>query len=199
MSRQMVSVGGMVLDLDYRLLDRESAERHALQILRMDSNHTFANWVMGSIRMGEDKLPEAERYLRASASSEHPYAPAQNDLAEILRRRGNLVEAEEFARAATKTEPSLYVSWETLASTLLDRGKDLDEAERCIEKAISLSKEQKNEDLRMQLTLARVQIARKDFAKARNTLRALDKHREELTSDRDKATLDELLEQAKGK
>ena len=91
------------------------------------------------------------------------------------------------------------MSWETLASTLLDRGKDLDEAERCIEKAISLSKEQKNEDLRMQLTLARVQIARKDFAKARNTLRALDKHREELTSDRDKATLDELLEQAKGK
>ena len=199
LSRPVVSVGAMVLDFDYRLLDRESAERHALQVLRMDANHAFANWVMGSIRMGEDKLPEAEKFLRASAGVAHPLSAAQNDLAELLRRRGSLVEAEEFARAATKTDPNLYVSWETLASTLLDRGKDLEEAERCIEKAITLSQAQKSEDVRMQLTLARVQIARKDFVKARNTLRALGKRREELTSDRDKAMLDELTEQAKGK
>ena len=199
MSRPVVSVGAMVLDFDYRLLDRENAERHALQVLRMDSNHAFANWVMGSIRMGEEKLPEAEKFLRASAAAAHPLSAAQNDLAELLRRRGSLVEAEEFARAATKTDPNLYVSWETLAATLLDRGENLEEAEKCIEKAISISKTQKSEDVRMQLTLARVQIARKDFVKARNTLRALGKRREELTSDRDKATLDELTEQAKGK
>ena len=50
----------------------------------------------------------------------------------------------------------------------------------------------------MQLTLARVQMAKKDFAKARSTLRALGKRREEL-SDRDAATFDELQKNAQGK
>ena len=196
-SRPTVAVGGMVLDMDSRLQDRESAERHAKQILRLDENHTFANWMMGSIRMGEEKLVEAERYLRAAAGGKHPYAPALNDLAEILRLQGNLAEAEEFARAATKASPDLYVVWETLASTLLDRGKDLDEAESCIQKALEFPAGKA--DPRMQLTLVRVQIAKKNFAEARKTLRALDKRREELTSDHDRATLDELMEQAKGK
>ena len=196
-SRPMVAVGGMVLDMDFRLLDRESAERHAKQVLRQDESHPFANWVMGSIRMSEDKLAEAERYLRVSAGGGHPYAPAQNDLADLLRRRGSLVEAEEFARAATESAPQLYVAWETLAATLLERGKDLDEAERCIQKALELP--EGKEDPRMQLTLARVQIAKKDFANARKTLRALDKRREEFTTDREKAMIDELLEKSQGK
>ena len=51
----------------------------------------------------------------------------------------------------------------------------------------------------MQLTLARVQIAKKDFANARKTLRALDKRREEFTTDREKAMIDELLEKSQGK
>ena len=156
MSRPVVSVGGMVLDLDYRLLDRESAERHALQILRMDAKHAFANWVMGSIRMEEGKSADAEKFLRAAVGAARPLPSAQNDLAELLRRKGDLAEAEKFARAATRSDPKLYVSWETLCATLLDQGKDLDEAERCIQKAIELSE---GKDLRMQLTLARVQLA----------------------------------------
>lgn len=195
LSRPVVSVGGMVLDLDYRLLDRESAERHALQILRMDASHTFANWVMGSIRMEEGKSAEAEKFLRVSAEAAHPLPAAQNDLAELLRRGGKLPEAEKFARAATRTDPKLYVSWETLCATLLDQGKDLDEAERCIEKAIELSE---GKDLRMQLTLARVQMAKKDFTKARGTLRSLGKRRDEL-SERDRVAFDELQQKAQGK
>ena len=195
LSRPVVSVGGMVLDLDYRLLDRKSAERHALQILRMDSGHSFANWVMGSIRMEEGKTVEAEKFLRASAGAAHPLSAAQNDLAELLRRRGDLAEAETVARAATRTDPKLYVAWETLCSTLLDQDKDLDEAERCILKAIELSE---GKDLRMQLTLARVQLAKKDFVKARGTLRALGKRRDEL-AERDRAAYDELQKKAQGK
>ena len=189
-----VAVGKMVLDLDYRLLDRESAERHAKQILRLAGDHSFANWVMGSIRMNEGKNPEAEQYLRASAQAAHPLPAAQNDLAELLRRRGNLAEAEKFARAATKSDPNLYVAWETLSATLLDRGQDLDEAERCVRKALALP--EGKEDHRMQLTLARVQIAKKDFAKARNALRVLDKRRAEL-EERDRAVLDELQRQVR--
>ena len=194
MSRPVVSVGAMVLDLDYRLLDRERAERHALQILRMDASHPFANWVMGSIRMGEGKLPEAERYLRASVGASRPLAAAQNDLAELLRQSGRLVEAEKYARDAKANDPKLYVVWETLCATLLDQNKNLDEAEQCIQKAIRLSE---GKDLRMQLTKARVQIAKKDFVHARETLDALRQRRNEL-SDHDRAVLDELQRQAQG-
>ena len=71
---------------------------------------------------------------------------------------------------------------------------DVCKAEICIKKAIDLSK---GADIRMQITLARVQIAKKDYAKARVTLRALSKRVEEL-SESDKAEFDRLDELAKG-
>ena len=188
MSRPEVSVGVMILDLDYRLLDRKSAERHALQILRLDEGHPYANWVMGSIRMMEGKMSEAEKYLRVSATSKHPPAAAQNDLAELLRKSGRLEEAEKYARAGTQNNPKLYVVWATLCDTLLDQNKNLDEAEQCANKAIELSE---GKDLRMQLTLARVQVAKGNFAQARSTIRELVKRREELSKS-DQAVLDDL-------
>ncbi len=192
MSRPVVSVGAMVLDLDFRLRDRESAERHALQILRMDDAYPFANWVMGSIRMMEGKMPEAEKYLRSAVAVPHPSADAQNDLAELLRKDGRLEEAEKFARAATKTDPKLYVAWETLASTLLDRGTNLGEAEQCIQTAIELFKDK---DPRLLLTKARVQLAKKNLKEARLTLRELGKRSDEL-NESDRAVFDKLLQEA---
>ena len=195
MSRPVVTVGAMVLDLDYRLLDRESAERHALQILRLDAGHAFANWVMGSIRMGQGNMKDAETYLRTSVAAPHPLAAAQNDLAELLRQDKRLVEAEKYAREAKNTDPKLYVVWETLCATLLDQNKNLDEAEQCIQKAIEL---EGDKDVRMQVTLARVQVAKKDFTKARGTLRALGRRRDELP-DRDRTVVEELQKQVQGK
>ena len=192
-SRPEVGVGAMVLDLDYRLLDRKGAERHALQILRLDEDHPYANWVMGSIRMQEGKMPEAERYLRASVRAAHPPANAQNDLAELLRQSGRLEEAEKYARAGTQNNPKLYVVWETLCATLLDQNKNLDEAERCILKAIELS----DEDPRMQITLARVQIAKGNIVQARATLRKLGNSSDKL-SESDRAVFEDLQQKAKG-
>ncbi|MBR4615131.1 MAG: tetratricopeptide repeat protein, partial [Kiritimatiellae bacterium] len=192
MGRADTSVGAMVLNLDYRLLDRQSAERHALQILRLDEGHPYANWVMGSIRMAEGKMPEAERYLRYSTRAVRPPAAAQNDLAELLRKSGCLEEAEKFARAGTQNDPRLYVVWETLCATLLDQGKNLEEAEQCILKAIELSKDA---DIRMQLTLARVQIAKGDVVKARGTLRKLGARSDEL-SEGDRAVFEKLQQKA---
>ena len=124
-------------------------------------------------------------------------AAAQNDLAEVLRRQQRYDEAEKFAREAVKNQPKLYVAWETLGSALLDQKKDLDEAEKCVEKAISLSKtESKIEDIRMQITLARVQIARGALDKARVTLRTLRKRSSEL-SNYDRDQLETLVKSAR--
>lgn len=188
LSRPDVSIAGdMILGLDIELDDGEAAERHARMVLRRDRHNRLANYVMGSLRLKEGDYSTAETFLRLSVDVERPLAAAQNDLAEVLRRLQRYDEAETFARAAVKTQPNLYVAWETLGSSLLDQNKNLEEAESCVEKAIKLSKtETKVDDIRMQITLARVQIARGAIDKARSTLRYIRKRTAELSSyDRD--------------
>ncbi len=175
-------VGDMILNLDIAMDDGESAEKHARQVLRQDRSNKLANYVMGSLRLKEGDYMTAETFLRLSVSQERPLAAAQNDLAEVLRRLQRFDEAETFARDAVKNAPDLYVAWETLGSALLDQKKDLDEAESCVKKAIHLSKEKnKIEDIRMQITLARVQIAKGDMGRARGTLRTIRNHQSELS------------------
>ena len=197
-SRPDVSVvGDMILNLDIAMDDGESAEKHARQILRQDRNNKLANYVMGSLRLKEGEYMLAETFLRLSVNAERPLAAAQNDLAEVLHRLQRPDEAEVFARAAIKTDPDLYVAWETLGSALLDQNKGLEEAESCVRKAISLSKEKnKIDDLRMLITLARVQIAKGDLGRARTTLRTLRNRQSEL-SKYDLGELEKLQKAAK--
>ena len=198
MSRPDVSVAGdMILGLDIELDDGEAAERHARTILRRDRHDKLANYVMGSLRLKEGDYSTAETFLRLSVEAERPIAAAQNDLAEVLRRQQRYEESEKYARAAVSNQPNLYVAWETLGSALLDQNKNLDEAEQCVEKAIKLSKtESKIEDIRMQITLARVQIARGAIDKARITLRTLRKRQSEL-SNYDRDQLETLVKSAR--
>ena len=180
-------LGDMILNLDIALDDGKSAEIHARQMLRQDRDNKLANYVMGSLRLRNGEYTDAELFLRRSASAERPLAAAQNDLAEVLRRLKRSEEAETFARAAVKTEPNLYVAWETLGSALLDQNKNLDEAESCVNKAISLAKGQDGQvaDVRMFLTLARVQIAKGDDrsrSQARVTLRKIRDRKSELAA-----------------
>lgn len=177
------SVGEMILEMDVSMNDPESAEKHARQVLRVDRTNRMANYVMGSLRLQAGEFHNAETFLRIAADAEKPLPAAQNDLAETLRRQDKFEEAEKYARAAIKTAPKLYVAWETLASILLDRKTGLDEAEKCVKEALRLSKEEnKIDDVRMQITLARVQIARRDFGHARVTLREIRKRSKDLSA-----------------
>ena len=198
-SRPDVNVAGdMILDLDIRLDDGDSAEKHARQILRRNRHDKLANYVMGSLRLKEGDYASAESFLRASVSADRPLAAAQNDLAETLRRLQRYDEAEGLARAAVANKADLYVAWETLGACLLDQKKNLDEAETCVKKAIELLKANKkgSDDIRMQITLARVQLAKGDEGRARGTLRALRAKQDELTS-YDRRVLEKLLKLAK--
>ena len=182
----VISVGDMILNLDIALDDGESAETHARQLLRQDRSNKLANYVMGSLRLRAGEYSIAETFLRLSVSAERPLAAAQNDLAEVLRRLQRPEEAEKFARDATKTDPDLYVAWETLGSALLDQKKSLDEAETCVNQAIKLSKSGKNQvdDIRMYITLARVQLAKGDDqsrSQARSTIKKIQKRQSELS------------------
>ena len=163
----------MVLGLDISLDDKENAETHAKDVLRRNRKAPLANYVMGSLALGRGDYDGAEAYLRIAADAPQPVALALNDLAEVLRRKKNFAEAERYARKATEKAPGLYVVWETLGSILMDANRDLDEAEAYVRKACELSKDKngREADIRMLVSLARIQTRKKDVKHARVTIR----------------------------
>lgn len=179
----VTSTQDMVLGLDISLDDPVSAESHAREVLRRDRRHPLANYVMGSLALRKEDYQGAEIYLRKAADHERPVVLAMNDLAEVYRRRQQFVQAEKYARMAIKTAPKLYVVHETLGSVLMDAGGDLAEAEESVQKAVDLSRvDGRAEDIRMLVSLARVQILRGDKQKGLNTLKRVEKRKSELSA-----------------
>ena len=163
----------LVLGLDISLDDKESAVTHAREVLRRNRDAPLANYVMGSVALGKGEYREAEAFLRKAVSGPKPNVLALNDLAEVLRRRNRYPEAERYAREAVKLDPKLYVAWETLGSILMDAKGDLEEAEKSIRKACELSRNAKGqeEDVRMLISLARVQLLKGDKKGAKISVR----------------------------
>ena len=188
----------MVLGLDISLDDKENAETHARDVLRRNRKAPLANYVMGSLALGRGDNDAAEAYLRVAADAPQPVVMAINDLAEVLRRKKSFAEAERYARTATEKAPGLYVAWETLGSILMDANRDLDEAESCIRKACELSKDKNgNEaDVRMLVSLARVQVRKKDVNRARVTIRKVRSRIDEL-SEFEKSEFEDVVKSVK--
>ncbi len=76
--------------------------------------------------------------------------------------------------------------------------EDLDRAQQCVEKAIELSRgpDGKEKDVRMLVTLARVQLARGDTARGKGTLRKVSSRLGEL-SEYEKEEFEELRKSAR--
>ena len=169
----VAAVQDIVLQLDISLNDTEDAEKHARRILKRNRKAPLANYVMGSLALQKGDYSSAEAFLRRSANATRPVPLAQNDLAEVLRRQRRFKEASQYAYAAVKSAPELYVTWETLASILLDSGHhDIDEIEKYARKALEVAKKNgvEKEDVRVLITLARVLIKKGDIIRAKATL-----------------------------
>jgi len=194
----MQATQDLVLGLDIQLNDTTDAEFHAREVLRRNRKAPLANYVMGSLALQKGENEEAEMYLRRAADAPQPVVLAQNDLAEVLRRTKRYEEAERYARLAVRTSPNLYVAWETLGSILMDANGDLNEAERCVNKACELSKsaDGKEEDVRMLISLARIQVAKGDKQRANMTIRKVQGRIKEL-SDFEKGEFEELKKNAR--
>ena len=180
----VIATQDIVLGLDISLADHEEAERHATEVLRRDRSAPLANYVMGSLALGRGDLVNAELFLRRAADAAKPVAMAQNDLAEVLRRLKRLDEAEAYARKAVASAPGMYVAWDTLGTILMDRNGGLDEAEACIRKACDLSKDKngRESDVRMLVSLARVQVLLGDRTRAMATVRSVRRRIGELSA-----------------
>jgi uncharacterized protein HemY len=188
----------IVLGLDISLNDTIEAEKHAKEVLRKNRKSPLANYVMGSLALQKGDYSTAEAFLRRSADAPRPVALAQNDLAEILRRQKRYSEAEYYARLTVKNAPKLYIAWETLASILLNaKHKDLAEIESYAQKAVDLSVANgAQEDLRVLMTLARIQILKGDNMRAKGTIRKVGSRIDEL-SEFEKVEFEELRKSAR--
>ena len=196
-SRSRPDIGAtqdLVLGLDISLDDKGSAETHAKEVLRRNRNAPLANYVMGSLALGRGRYVEAESYLRRAADAPQPVPLALNDLAEVLRRQKQYSEAEKYARKAVEKAPGLYVAWETLGSILMDADLNLGEAEAAIRKACQLSKDKngKEADIRMLISLARVQIKNGDKEHAKITIHKVKARIKEL-SDFERKEFEDIL------
>ena len=186
-------VGGvkdMILQLDIEMNDRKAAELHARQVLRVNRKHALANYVLGSLRLEEGQYGEAEDFLRRSVDSK-PIPAALNDLAEVLFRIKKLPEAEKYAREAVKADAKLYVAWATLGSVLLAQEKNLDEAEKCVNKAIEMF----GDDHRIKITLARIFLKKGETERARTLIHQIKTHADKLP-DFDKHELENVEREA---
>lgn len=179
--RQSGAVGrqGLELELDMALRERdlEESQRIAGELLSIDPRHARANFVLGSIRLHQGRLTEAEAAYRASLRRETT-PEVLNDLANLLLETRRPDEALETARRAVELKPGSPVALDTLAETLLELGR-VDEAYGTILKALAAAPEVPV----FQLTLARIHRAADRVERAREVAEGVFARQDELSPD----------------
>lgn len=133
----------LILEFDRRLEDRPAAEADALAILREDTRHPYANFIVGSQRLEDGEAEAAVKYFRVAVEgSESPSANLLNNYAEALTRVGQAEKAKEIALRCVQLEAKNYASWATYALALV-RGGEAAKAKTALDKARELAAEAK--------------------------------------------------------
>lgn len=163
-----VAVLGAILQMDFTLEDRASAEIHARETLTIAPDHVFANYIMGSITLAREQFTSAESYLTRALSKDRDYLPALNDLAMAQLSLSKYDQAEANARRVLAVRRDFYGAWDTLGLVLLAK-KDADGAYSAFETAMQLD----DRDPRVMLHAAMALAARGDEEGARVRVAAL--------------------------
>lgn len=176
-----------ILTLDIRHNDKAAAAQHAKEYLYQDRKLPLANYIMGSLALGEGNAKRALSYLsQATAPDVNPPLPeAFNDLAEAHRQLGDWPAALAAAEHACKLSPKLAIARETAAAALLELGRYA-EAHNYLAEAFALEAQLRpgqQPDPRLLITRARLHekeghpdLARVDLAAARGQYDSLDKN-----------------------
>lgn len=120
-------------DMRYRKMG--AARKHVKALLRRKPDSPIGHYVLGSLQIADGDLLLAEDSLRQSLSFRESDA-AHNDLAWLLRNRGDLQNADKHAREAVKLNPRSGAAWDTLGAILYDR-KQYKKAASAYEKALA--------------------------------------------------------------
>lgn len=170
----------LILEFDRRLGDRPAAEADALAILREDTRHPYANFIVGSQRLEDGEVEAATKYFRVAVEgTEEPSASLLNNYAEALIRVGQSAKAKEVALRCIQLDAKNYASWATYALTLA-RGDEAAKAKTAIDKARELAAEAKIQpdpriglvDIYLALNAGDKMAAQQALAQLKNTLGA---------------------------
>ncbi|MBU0678579.1 MAG: tetratricopeptide repeat protein, partial [Verrucomicrobia bacterium] len=137
----------LLLRIDSREGKMELAEQHVDQLLIIDSENAFGNYILGTLQMSRGEYHLAEDSLRVSISSAPTYA-ALNDLAWVLYKD------HRYDEALTNVQHSLQLfagnpsAWDTQGVVLMALNR-LPEAEEAIEKSLALQPGEPNAILHM--------------------------------------------------
>lgn len=111
-----------ILLLDYGLVDTISANETAHALLRLNSDHPFANYVLGSIAAQEERWIAAREYLQKACKFWEAAQPYGN-LAYVELQLDDLKSAEFLIRKAIDMNRTLFELHDTLG-LILTKKKD---------------------------------------------------------------------------
>ena len=155
LNKNLSSIREEVLRLDDALGVPAFSEEDAKAILRRNPDHTFANFLLGMVRLDRNELDLAEDLFRRSLETERN-APAYAGLGAVLLEKNIPDSAEKFLRRSLELDNSRLFTWHTLARLLLATDR-IDEAARAMAPVIA---GQPN-DPAVRLTLIRLNIKQK--------------------------------------
>ncbi|MBR1837249.1 MAG: tetratricopeptide repeat protein [Kiritimatiellae bacterium] len=149
-----------LLHLDYLLLDTAKARLHATDLLEIDPDHGFANYVLGSLALSAGNFDSAIAFLERSASNWDSPLPL-GDLAWARHRVGDEHGAIRLADEALAMKPDLYQVIDTRGLALLALGRN-DEAVEEFEKAIAINPD--HPVVHLHLARARLAVGQREAA-----------------------------------
>ena len=165
-----------ILDLDFRLADKDAARVHAREILARSPDNPFANYVLGSLALEKERYESAEDYLLHAREGAPDAYFVVNDLAVAQQALHRLDRAERTAREAVAVAPDEYAPHDTLGGILLEKG-DAAAAMAEFEKAQKIY----GADPRVDLHIAVAALRLGDVERARRTYESLRGDEESFT------------------
>ncbi len=164
----VVPIMDSILRMDHALVDKKSALKHAKDILYRDPNHSFANYILGSLALEKEDFISAEDYLDRSLKTDPTSVFILNDLSVAKLKLAKVEEAEKLIRKSFETDDQIYASWDTLGSILLFKG-DITGASEAFQTALRLN----DKDLRVHLHVAQIHFRKGELDKSREIIRKL--------------------------
>ena len=144
--------------------DMALLEKDCKAVLAHAPRQPMANAALGSLRLNQARLEDAEKALAVSIAA-RPSSLAFNDLGETLRQMKKFEAAEAATRRALILDEGCYQAWDTLALILSDMGR-VDEAAEAHRAALRLCQT----DIRLYLAAANFEQARGDLKAVRKLL-----------------------------
>lgn len=164
-----LSILEQLLRLDYAIGDTSSAGRHARELVTLDPDSGFGNYVLGSLALQAGNTPSAEAFLRRSCETWESPLP-RGDLAYAKYLLGDTAEALRLSDEAIAMRDNIHNVWDTRGLALLAMNRN-DEAVESFEKAIAIN----SGDPVIHLHLARARFAIGDRRAALEILDAAER------------------------